>query len=192
MSQPFAIATLLSRSCRALSLLALPCAMAACGSSNGAPLLSVTSQRVGGECTLDIDFPHGAMALYVSDLDLTLPRENSTPTDGAIYYGLEATLFPDGFVGPIRYGDEEVANAMLAQQPARWSDVVYPMPLESDDKNAPSLLTERSTCEPGKGGCFKVGLVTINGNSEIEIEDFSCDEKARTWKTSAYNPPPKQ
>ncbi len=182
----------LLKSLRVGLLVAIPCAMAACAGSDGEPLVSLTSQRVAGKCTIQIDFPHDAMALYVSDLDLTLPRSNTTPTDGMIYYGLQSTGFPNGFVGPIRYGDEEVPMAMLAEQPGRSSNVVYPTLIESDDKDVPSLLTRRDTCEAGTGGCFKVGLATIAGNSAITIEDFTCGEQARVWESSTYLPPPKQ
>jgi len=117
------------------------------------------------------------------------PRSNSE-FPGLVFFGLDTTTFPDGIVPPVRYGDTEKERAVDTKNAFMHTDdpeynvaydpmtglplgrskyqVEYPMPLENANDSCERC--ELSSRDSGRSvGAFKIGVVTVPGNTELEI-----------------------
>ncbi len=127
--------------------------------------------------------------LDVQVKDVKLPRSNAE-FPGIVFFGLDTTTFPDGIVPPVRYGDTEKDRAIDTKNAFMHSDraeynrlydeatkmdlgmskyaLVYPMPLES--ANTGCTHCELSSADAERTvGPFKIGVVTVPGNTELKI-----------------------
>lgn len=117
------------------------------------------------------------------------PRSNSE-FPGLVFFGLDTTTFPDGIVPPVRYGETEKERAVDTKNAYMHTDdpkynvgydpmtglplgkskysLEYPMPLENLNEDCERCeLSSRDATR--SVGVFKIGVVTVPGNTELQI-----------------------
>ncbi len=136
----------------------------------------------------------------VQEKPVVLPRSNAR-FSGVAFFGLDTTTFPDGIVPPVRYGNIahdraiDTKNAFMHSDDAEHNRLYdpeantdlgvskyalhYPMPLENSDHSCERC--ELSSADPKRSvGPFKIGIVTVPGNTELfipgdeETDRFLC------------------
>jgi hypothetical protein len=154
--------------------------------------------RASGNCQMDINYEGTALGVYVAETTAKFPRSQSK-FEGIVFFGLDTTTFPDGIVPPVRYGETDKERAVDTELGYQRSDdamynvildeagmptgenkyeLEYPMPLENIKGDCAKC--ELSSRDPlRKIGPFKIGIVTVPGNTELELpgedgEEFIC------------------
>jgi hypothetical protein len=127
--------------------------------------------------------------------DVEYPR-GPDKFEGIVFFGLDTTTFPDGIVPPVRYGDttkprsQDTKNGYMHSDDPAYNKkdpvtqqtpyaLTYPMPLINSEEDCTrcqlSMQDDQGLATPDRTvGAFKIGIVTVPGNTEVELSAFSC------------------
>lgn len=153
---------------RLLSLLALSIAATACCSPSA---VKVTTQSLSdGSCSMRVEWDGpGALGMYILPPEMKgkIPR-GWEDFEGRVYWGLDTTKFPDGFIPPVTVGTipRNAEDSKIAQDKE---------PIEGSGDTIPYLSS--GDVSPLIGMPVLVAVVTVPGTLYFdEIEMLECDQ----------------